>query len=108
MKTYYLSGKISGTEDHARRHFAEAKKHLESLGYAAVNPFDNGLTSDDTWEKHLAVDILDMQTCDGIVQLRGWEDSRGARLEHEIAVLLKLEIRNIADLGFYESRPHFE
>lgn len=102
MKTYYISGKISGIESEAKKTFAKAKDYLHNLGYGALNPFENGLTADDTWERHLAVDILDLLTCDGLIQLDGWEDSRGARLEYEIARLKGKEIRSIKDLGFYD------
>ena len=81
----YISGKISGREDAAREEFAIVKSHLESLGHDPVNPFENGLQVDDTWERHLAVDITDLLGCDAVCQLPGWEDSRGARLECEVA-----------------------
>ena len=81
----YISGKISGHEARARKQFAEAQQRLTAAGYDTVNPFDNGLKDDDPWEKHLAVDIIDLLACDGICQLPGWEDSRGARLEAEVA-----------------------
>lgn len=81
----YISGKISGQEARARKQFAEAELRLTAAGYDTVNPFDNGLKDDDPWEKHLAVDIIDLLACDGICQLPGWEDSRGARLEAEVA-----------------------
>lgn len=88
----YISGKISGREDVARREFLLAKACIQSLGHTAVNPFENGLGVDDTWERHLAVDIVNLLQCDALCQLPGWEDSRGARLEHEIAKLHDIEI----------------
>lgn len=83
----YISGKISGREEEARAEFAAAKAYLDRIGHEAVNPFDNGLSVDDTWERHLAVDIRDLLTCDAVCQLPGWEDSRGARLEAEVALV---------------------
>lgn len=81
----YISGKISGREEAAREEFGIVQSHLEDLGHDAVNPFENGLEVDDTWERHLAVDITDLLGCDAVCQLPGWEDSRGARLEYEVA-----------------------
>lgn len=81
----YISGKISGKEPEARNEFLSAEHALLEAGHQPVNPFRNGLTEDDTWERHLAVDIIDLLGCDAIMQLPGWEDSRGARLEAEIA-----------------------
>lgn len=86
----YISGKISGQEDLARKQFAEAEARLRKAGYQTVNPFDNGLKDDDPWERHLAVDIIGLLACDAICQLPGWEDSRGARLEAEVAVVKEM------------------
>lgn len=83
----YISGKISGKEKIARREFKAAQRKLEAIGHDPVNPFYNGLKEDDTWERHLAVDILDLLSCEAVFQLPGWEDSRGARLEAEVARL---------------------
>lgn len=103
MKTYYISGKISGNEHQAKQMFEKAKTFLQILGYNAVNPFDNGLTSDDIWEKHLALDLVTLEDCDALVQLEGWEDSRGARLEREFALLKHIPIILIKNLGFYDN-----
>lgn len=81
----YISGKISGREAEARKEFAKVSRQLEEIGHDPVNPFENGLEVDDTWERHLAVDITDLLGCDAVCQLDGWEDSRGARLEYEVA-----------------------
>ena len=83
----YISGKITGREPEARLEFQDAERRLVMQGHVAVNPFRNGLTDEDAWERHLAVDIVHLMECDAILQLPGWEDSRGARLEYEIAVL---------------------
>ena len=86
-KRIYISGKISGREEEARRQFTEAQRQLEDAGFLTVNPFGNGVKLDDTWERHLAVDITDLLECDAVCQLPGWRDSRGARLEYEVARL---------------------
>ena len=87
MRKIYISGKISGREPDARVEFAHAKRLLEAAGYRAVNPFSNGLGPDDPWERHLAADLHALLGCDALVQLPGWEDSRGARLEAEFAAV---------------------
>lgn len=90
--TYYISGMITGKEEAARKEFAFASQYVRWTGNETVNPFDNGLTEDDTWERHLAVDILNLLHCDAILQLPGWENSRGARLEYEIAIRIKIPV----------------
>ncbi|MBR2092495.1 MAG: DUF4406 domain-containing protein [Candidatus Methanomethylophilaceae archaeon] len=88
----YISGKISGCEEQARIQFADEEDFLVKIGHEAVNPFDNGLDVDDTWERHLAVDIRDLLTCDAVYQLPGWEESRGARLEAEVALVHNIPV----------------
>lgn len=95
MTKVYISGRISGKEPEARNEFYKAEQQLRKKGYVPVNPFKNGLTEDDTWERHLAVDIIDLLQCNAMIQLPGWEDSRGARLEYEIALLKQIPIINI-------------
>lgn len=91
----YISGKISGKEPFARSEFGVAEQLLLDSGFEPVNPFKNGLTEDDTWERHLAVDIVALLECDAILQLPGWEDSRGARLEYEVARLKHIPVATV-------------
>lgn len=95
----YISGKISGKEQEAQIAFFAIERLLTSCGFEPVNPFKNGLTEDDTWERHLAVDIIALLECDAILQLPGWEDSRGARLEYEIAKLKRIPIAVVGTDG---------
>ena len=88
----YLSGMISGKEDEARAEFAEAAELIRSKGQVPVNPFENGLDPDESWERHMAFDILTLLGCDAIYQIPGWELSRGARLENEIAALAHIPL----------------
>lgn len=37
-------------------------------------------------------DIELLLSCDGIYMLKGWEKSKGAKLEHEIATALKIKM----------------
>lgn len=92
-KKVYISGSITADIKTARLDFAKKEAELLQKGYQPVNPFKNGLSDDDPWEKHLATDILSLLGCDYIVMLPGWKNSRGATLEHEIAVL-----KNIPEL----------
>ena len=94
-KKIYISGKISGQVPFARAQFKFAADAVEKAGFEAVNPFDNGLDEDDTWEKHLAVDIINLMGCDAILQLPGWEASRGARLEWEVARQIDLPVATL-------------
>lgn len=88
----YVSGPITGRLIEARRQFAEAKVHLTDAGFDVFNPLENGLGVDEPWERHLAVDVLELLACQAILPLPGWEQSQGARLEMEVAKLVGLRI----------------
>jgi len=89
----YISGKISGTNlTETRKRFAAAAKAMKRLGYKPVNPLENGLSEHDTWEAHISKDIADLLQCKAIYMLQGWQDSKGARIEHYIATEIGLSI----------------
>ena len=89
----YISGKISGTDlTETRKRFASVAKAMKRLGYEPVNPLENGLSEHDTWEAQIAKDIADLLQCKAIYMLQGWQDSKGARIEHYIAIEIGLPI----------------
>lgn len=91
QKKVYISGPITGVSD-ARELFEKAAYKLKWRGYDVVNPYDNGLTEEDTWEAHMRADLRMMLDCDAIALLPGWRDSRGACLEKRVAKELGMSI----------------
>lgn len=79
----YISGPITGDPDY-KKHFAEAEKFLRMLGYKVKNPA-KGEKPGKAWEYYMVKDLKKLLTCRAIYLLRGWERSRGARLEQLIA-----------------------
>lgn len=61
-------------------------------GYDPVNPFKNGLPDDAHWRKHMRADIALLLGCDSIYMLRGWELSKGAKLELDVASSCGIEV----------------
>lgn len=89
----YISGKISGTNlAETRKRFAAVAKAMKRLGYEPVNPFENGLTEHDTWDAHITKDIATLLQCKAIYMLQGWQESKGARIEHYIATEIGMPI----------------
>lgn len=89
----YISGKISGTDlTETRKRFAAVFKAMKRIGVEPVNPLENGLTEHDSWEAHMLKDIADLLHCNAIYMLQGWEDSKGARIEHYIATEIGMPI----------------
>ena len=89
----YISGKISGIDlTKTRKRFAAVAKVTKKLGYEPVNPLENGLSEHDSWEAHMLKDIVDLLQCKAIYMLQGWQDSKGARIEHYIATKIGMPI----------------
>lgn len=97
MTTFYISGPIT-TDPEYKTKFALAEKLLSRLG-DVVNPAayeDEELdtakfTPEGIWAKYMAHDLKTLEKAAKkpgrkvLVHLDGWESSRGACLEHEIA-----------------------
>lgn len=83
----YISGKITGTTDFMER-FAMAEEKLKSEGYAVLNPAraNSYMPEDTTWEEYMNVSLTLLSMADTIYMLEGWEDSKGATQEHEMAI----------------------
>lgn len=92
----YLSGKITDEtrdrETQNMQRFFELEQQFIKDGVAVFNPAvleEPGWT----WEQYLARDLFFIyQSLPTMYMMKGWEDSRGARLEYETAKLLGLEI----------------
>lgn len=102
MKLYvYIAGPISGMPEGNEPAFRAAAERLEAAGHVVHVPFDIGAWPHEnepcptgyTAERGhssacwLRGDLVRMLLdCDAIYCLRGWERSRGASLEHRVAV----------------------
>lgn len=91
----YISGKVTGTNDYVER-FAEAQRTLE-VKYPCcevVNPVreNSKLPEDTSWIGYMANSVNLLSECDVIYMLKGWEQSRGAGIEHTIAIGAEMEV----------------
>ena len=79
----YLSGPITGHKNY-RQQFARAAGTLKEMGYAVINPAELGaaLPLDQmSYEDIMKIDMELLATADYLVQLPGWENSKGANRE---------------------------
>lgn len=83
MELVYISGPITGNENYQRQ-FAEADLLLRSKGYDVFNPAALN-HADWTYNDYMKYDIRCLLDCDRIYMLKGWETSKGSRLEKRIA-----------------------
>ncbi len=82
----YISGAISSISyDEANVNFTDAEAYLEAKGFEVLNPMDNGLSSDATYEEHMKRDLEMLLECDAIYMLHNWRESKGATCERHVA-----------------------
>jgi hypothetical protein len=102
MKYIYLSGPISGrSREEYAAHFTKVGWEIESraldedLGVRAFNPVsycDIKVEDGSPWHIYMRTCIGKLVECDGIGLLQGWEKSRGAITELNLAIDLHIPI----------------
>jgi hypothetical protein len=88
----YISGAITGLPAGNRPAFTAAALQLAGLGHAVINPHEIGdivrkglHPKDPTWSDYMRTDIVAMMGCDAVALLEGWDLSRGAKVEYDLA-----------------------
>lgn len=97
----YISGKISGLP--IKSVIEKFKWHsgfLRMKGYEPINPIEVSPYSEQKgWSDYMAEDIAALLKCEAIYMLKDWGQSRGARIEYQIAKELGLQIFFEGDLN---------
>lgn len=88
----YLSGPMSGLPELNFPAFHAEAKSLREKGHEVVNPAE--FEGDGTWGDWILLDLLRLKTGDfgGLVQLPGWENSPGCKIEMIFAQRLGIQI----------------
>lgn len=97
MTTLYVAGPMTGLPGFNYDAFNSAADDLRDHGYSVENPAE---TDDDdclddggpTWDWYMRQALVMVLRADGIAVLPGWECSRGARLEVDVAHALRLPV----------------
>jgi hypothetical protein len=103
MKKAMLSQPMAGkTEEEIKRTRNEAIKALESEGFQIVNTlFTDEWYNKEQMEKRgvvqipvcfLAKSLENMSLCHAVYFCKGWENARGCKIEHDVAMAYGLEI----------------
>ena len=96
----YIAGPMSGYEDYNYPAFHAMARRLRALGFEVESPAEN--PEQECWEDYLKVALRQMLTCDSVVFLKGWEASKGATLEHHVAMSTGLGILTEAHVKMLE------
>jgi hypothetical protein len=100
MTTLYISGPMTGLPDFNYPAFNETAHQLEAAGFVVINPAD--APERDNWLEYRRHALTLLAQADAICSLPGWENSRGACIEHAIMSLLGLPAR---PLSYWLQRP---
>lgn len=96
VRVLYVCGPMTGLPGLNFDAFFEADKQLRDRGYEVLNPADrSGGTKDMPWAWYLRRCLKDVADADGLAMLAGWRGSKGARLEHHVALELGMSARPV-------------
>ena len=96
----YVSGPMTGYPEFNYPAFEEATARLRAAGHEVISPHEVN-PPDDTdhpWEWFMRRDIVALMEAEAVVVLPGWESSRGAALETNIAGALGMLIFALSDV----------
>lgn len=89
----YVAGPMSGVPLLNYPAFAAATARLRAKGHEVVSPAEvNDGFEHEGWAACMRRDLVQLAACDAMYLLPGWEKSRGARLEWQIAEALGMSI----------------
>lgn len=89
----YIAGKISG-EDMAECaiKFEKAYKEIRSMGADAVNPLTVVDDPHAAWQDAMRKCVRAMMGCDAVFALPDYTDSKGAMIETDLALTMKIPV----------------
>lgn len=95
MKKVYICGPVTGKPyPEVRKQFGTAEAVIKSMGMMPVNPV-NLVDPEADWHTAMRICIKALMDADAIMLLDGWNKSKGANVEHELARILELNVLRI-------------
>ena len=92
MSRIYLAGPMSGLPEFNYPAFNALAEQLRAQGHHVENPAENSEPPCQSWLGYMRLAVAQLATCDAVVMLDGWEKSRGARVEYQLAVGMGLRV----------------
>lgn len=98
MKRVYIAGPMTGLPAFNFPAFHAAAAQLRAAGYEVENPAENPVPAcGGTWLGYMRMAIAQVATVDAVVLLPGWEGSKGARIERDLAIGLGLGVMTLRE-----------
>ena len=89
-KRVYIAGPMSGLPDMNYPAFNALAAKLRAQGLHVENPAENPVC--DSWVAYMRLALRQMCTCDAVYLLPGWEASKGACIENDLANALWMQV----------------
>lgn len=93
----YIAGPMTGLPDYNFPAFHAAAAKLRAFGMEVENPAENPAPPCGSWQAYMRMAVAQVAKVDLLVMLPGWEQSRGARVEFNLAVGLELKVLTLAE-----------
>ena len=97
VKRIYIAGPMSGLPEFNYPAFNAVAAELRAQGHHVENPAENPIPPCGSWLGYMRMALAQLATCDAVYILPGWRGSRGARIEHGLALDLGLEVHDIGE-----------
>lgn len=81
----YIAGPMKGKKDRNILAFKKAEADLKRQGHTVLSPAHLPVSKEITYDEYMVIDLAMLSICDAIYMLRGWKNSRGAKIEFENA-----------------------
>lgn len=90
----YISGQITGLDIKvAEEYFEQIEDKLRQAGHHPINPCKILPYSPElTWKDYMVEDIKAIFNCEAMFMLENWRNSKGAKIEHDLAQHLGLKV----------------
>lgn len=92
MKRIYIAGPMSGLPESNYPAFNAKAAELRSQGHHVENPAENPVPPCGSWLGYMRMALAQLATCEAIYMLPGWQGSRGAAIEYQLARSIGLEM----------------
>jgi len=97
IERLYVAGPMSGYPESNYPAFNEAARRLTDAGFEVLNPATSVVGTEAHYVDFLREDLRMMLECHGVALLEGWWESVGARNEAQVAGILKMPVRPVAE-----------
>lgn len=88
----YIAGPMTGYPNYNFEAFNRIALDYFNSGWDVENPAEHGVIDGATWEDYMMFDLTRLGLCGTIYMLDGWRESKGACIEHALAMTLGMDI----------------